>query len=470
MARLHNVRLGFACNSSSTHSLLLKKDVVFLPDMQTLEFGWDYWTASTVETKLAWFMYSVYLILGEDLCKAQGWDALLPFPWDHKNNFTNSYYVDHQSHFSFPTMTMDSDGKLVPDDSTIGFVKAMIDLLSRDEVFIIGGNDNGGYPEDHPYFHNGINIGDYPAERGLIYGRWRLDNDLLTIYSFVNGNRFTLAFGDNCEITSPMLVDIKLTDYCNIGCKYCYQGSTVAGKHADLSTVTSLLLKLSANNCFEVAFGGGEPTTYPYLDDVVQFCNDINMIANITSKDLSWWVNPANHETARKFSAVAASVESYDEMMKWINNWPFPHDYDYYSDSGHQYPILNFQVIDGIVPFEELVKMNDEFTFQWTQETKEKPRLTITVLGYKTTGRGLTVNPPYKGDWVKVLQQKENFGFFGLCKIDTVIAQNYDLKALFDLYEPSVIDTEGIWSYYYDCTSMKAGVSSYCEELHPFEI
>lgn len=476
MANVHNIRLGFACNSSSTHSLLLKKDAGFIPNTETFEFGWDYWTASDVDSKLAWFLYSVYSVFGMPFIEEHNWTSYLP-PDVQPNDWTPEgpyYYVDHQSVFSFPTTTFVYEQKpnseeyipkLVPDNTTVEFINTMIELLKKDDVYIIGGNDNGGDPDGHPYFFHGVLIGDYPSEHGLIYARWRIDEDLLTIYSLVNGNRFTLSFGHSQKINTPMLVDIKLTDWCNIGCKYCYQGSTVAGKHADPSLVMSLLLKLSAENCFEVAFGGGEPTAYPHLAEIVQFCRDIKMVANVTSKNLDWWVDPANYDTARKFSAVAASVESYEEMVAWIEKWPFPHNEYPYSHIPFEFPVLNFQVVDGIVPYEELLKMDQYFNNAWKDQ---KPALTITVLGYKTTGRGLSVNPPHLGAWIKVFQEKNSY--YGLSKIDTVIAQNYDLNVLMDLYEPSVIDTEGIWSYYYDCTSLMSGPSSYCEELVPFQL
>ena len=69
--------------------------------------------------------------------------------------------------------------------------------------------------------------------------------------------------GPQVEVTkaaAPELVDIKITDYCPFGCKYCYQGSTAKGTHAKTDTINTLSYALGRMHVFEVALGGGEPT------------------------------------------------------------------------------------------------------------------------------------------------------------------------------------------------------------------
>lgn len=55
----------------------------------------------------------------------------------------------------------------------------------------------------------------------------------------------------------PNSFDLKITDYCDLGCKFCHEKSTTNGIHGDLSLMMDLVEQLPAGT--EIAIGGGNP-------------------------------------------------------------------------------------------------------------------------------------------------------------------------------------------------------------------
>jgi organic radical activating enzyme len=75
----------------------------------------------------------------------------------------------------------------------------------------------------------------------------------------------------------PETIDIKITDYCDMGCAWCHESSTKKGKHGNLEV---LLQKLSAlPEGVELAIGGGDPLSHP---DAEQFLLEVKQITNLT--------------------------------------------------------------------------------------------------------------------------------------------------------------------------------------------
>ena len=48
-------------------------------------------------------------------------------------------------------------------------------------------------------------------------------------------------------------MDLKITDWCDAGCAWCHEGSTLRGRHADLDEALELLSVLPAGA--EIAIG-----------------------------------------------------------------------------------------------------------------------------------------------------------------------------------------------------------------------
>ncbi|NBP05736.1 MAG: radical SAM protein [Bacteroidetes bacterium] len=114
--------------------------------------------------------------------------------------------------------------------------------------------------------------------------------NLNILYRYKNGNYFVSILEDGTKIREanddkliadfPESLDIKITNYCDAGCSYCHEKSTIAGKHGDLDKAFDILKVLPAGT--ELAIGGGDPMSHPDLEKFLIKLKNNNYIANIT--------------------------------------------------------------------------------------------------------------------------------------------------------------------------------------------
>lgn len=78
----------------------------------------------------------------------------------------------------------------------------------------------------------------------------------------------------------PENFDIKITDYCDAGCPYCHENSTIHGKHGDLKKIEPMLNTLQAGT--EVAIGGGNALAHPQLEWFLNKLKELHVFANLT--------------------------------------------------------------------------------------------------------------------------------------------------------------------------------------------
>lgn len=82
-------------------------------------------------------------------------------------------------------------------------------------------------------------------------------------------------------LSAPEAVHLSITGRCNLNCPFCYGKS----KADDLSTtqIFSLIDELSSMNVFQLAIGGGEPLLRKDIFKVIDYCQQKNIVANITT-------------------------------------------------------------------------------------------------------------------------------------------------------------------------------------------
>ena len=78
----------------------------------------------------------------------------------------------------------------------------------------------------------------------------------------------------------PESIDLKITNHCDLHCKYCHENSDKAGEHANLSDTVQSLKGLPAGT--ELAIGGGDPLSHPGLIDFLTACKLLGFICSIT--------------------------------------------------------------------------------------------------------------------------------------------------------------------------------------------
>lgn len=109
------------------------------------------------------------------------------------------------------------------------------------------------------------------------------------LQEYFNGNTKVSIYEDgtkvrehdgNPKIIHPESIDVKITDYCDLGCLYCHESSTKLGRHADLNKLLDVISELPAG--VELAIGGGNPLSHPDLVSFLYKLKERGLIANLT--------------------------------------------------------------------------------------------------------------------------------------------------------------------------------------------
>ena len=432
---IHNIRLGFACNSSSTHSLVLVGTPVKDKYVTTGEFGWDRFIAASKRAKL---LYTA-ITLKENL-RSVGYPPeisdLIARQWSGLKEMPSDSYIDHQSIITIPVEVKS------PFDCYEALNRSYFDDLKdyilRDDLVIVGGNDNEY--EDLEIVDGNRSCIPLPVDDRC--GRFiaRKDHDTWVLFNRETGGKLRFSFKDETPYTHstyPELVDIKITDFCELGCEYCYADSTAKGSHADMSYLFNLAHALSDMGVFEVALGGGEPTTHPKFDSIVELFHNNKICVNVTTHG-SYGIR--NAKTAKRLSSIAHSV-SYDLSVLDKR--------DKYRDMKlSRSPCLYVNVVMGTI---------DRDDFRRIIYACQLLSITPVLLGFKKVGRGANFNLiPYDW-WVDDIKESQ-----AMVHIDTCLACEYKDR-LVEEHIPSILYTteEGKYSMYIDAVNGLCGPSSY---------
>ena len=496
--KILNARLGFANNSSSSHSMIIvsKEQYRQLNTESTDgDYGWDDFTLADPESKLDYLASAIYQQLknqGNDISALVVVRDLLNLPtW-----VPLGYGIDHQSTFELPAS---DDGSPVD----LKFARAFADWIQSEGVVVLGGNDNS---DGHPLSQPDVDAMPFARESSNHFtAKHDSDSGSWTLFNRKNGAKLRMSFepgealilrnfddntpttyrqadeippqktfdnGEPPKMATPELVDVKITDYCDIGCGYCYQGSTRQGRHAKLDDIKSIARQLFKAGVLEVALGGGEPTRHPQFAQILEIFNEHGIVANFTTRDLSFMDDPLL--AARIFSAsksVAISVSSAEQIqaaeLKFKN--------------GNHYQIRSYQYVIGTASDDQ---------FEQIIQTSVDKYLNLTLLGYKDTGRGQawregvgqTVGKTIplrehkvnnqSTEWIKTVQHAMGDRSYSRICIDTALARESE-QQLGSQNIPRHLwhKSEGLVSMYVDAVSMKMGISSYedVEKMIPFD-
>jgi hypothetical protein len=276
----------------------------------------------------------------------------------------------------------------------------------------------------------------------------RRDKNALAVFDTRNGTKLRFAIGPYTKSKHPELVDIKITDYCAFACAFCYQASTIKGKHSTVANMQFIIDELKKAKVFEVALGGGEPTDHPDFVKILKDFHNAGIVPNFTTKSLGWvkrnWSTIDPYVGAFAYSAeTVKDLDSADKMFDSI-----PKDR------------INIHYIMGLgsnVEFVAFMKRAAELNFR------------VTLLGYKTVGRGDDVEHVDYDWWIDAIHFLRKMNCCPTFSIDTPLAEQYqdELPVSKNLFHTR----EGFVSAYIDAVAMKMGASSFenLESLVPFD-
>lgn len=198
-----------------------------------------------------------------------------------------------------------------------------------------------------------------------------IKNNILAQYE--NGNTFVTILEDGTKIRRyegkpityfPESLDVKITNYCDLECKYCHENSTIKGEHADLKKLRAVLISLPAG--VELAIGGGNPLDHPNLIEFLIWCQERGLICNITVNQRHLKKHLATLETLIEEELI------YGLGISIVNN--------HYKEIEYLKTLTNnivYHVIAGVNDISELDSLSSIGNCK------------VLILGYKNFGRGI---------------------------------------------------------------------------------
>jgi len=109
------------------------------------------------------------------------------------------------------------------------------------------------------------------------------------LHSYTNGNTHVSLYDDGTKVREfdgkpipvhPESMDVKITNYCDGGCRWCHEKSNMSGQHADLTRLLEVIKDLPAG--VEIAIGGGNPLSHPDLLPFLRELKTRGLVANMT--------------------------------------------------------------------------------------------------------------------------------------------------------------------------------------------
>jgi len=448
-----NVRYGFATNSSSSHSIILAEG---LADNEVgvdsdLCYGWGNFILASREAKAQYFAVAMLRHYWTD--SKLGFDEAVSLvrkflPLDGVSNETlRGSYIDHQSSPTFPRPRLPGQG-MVP---LWDFYRE--EIVENDKVAILGGNDNDeweGRPEGEE-FSPYADVVDLDAQESRkVYRKDRTGH--FSVFNYENGTKVRFAptgVAIPKRAATPELVDVKITNYCGMGCTYCYQDSTAKGKHAPTERLTSLAYNLKDMGVFEVAIGGGEPTDHPDFPEILRNFDHYGTKPSFSTQSWEWLKRPEIWEAVKRYcGAVALSTQNPAHVRPWL-------------EQTKQLGIkAHFHYVLGLSPLENLgafVRELGRDADDWTM------RGHLVLLAFKSVGRGKRLTPHATKGWGKVLVDAlEDRRWAWTVAVDSFLVDEIDQEFVENrpngvLYEKS----DGRFSCYYDAVEDEWAVHSF---------
>jgi hypothetical protein len=235
---------------------------------------------------------------------------------------------------------------------------------------------------------------------------------------YMNGNTRTVILSDGTKIREtdddefrPDFadnIDIKLLDRCDMGCKFCHEGSTPDGKLGDIMNEKFVN---TLHPYQEVALGGGNVLEHPDLIPFLKKLKDKKVIANIT-------LNQRHFE--KKIELVDMLVKEeliYGLGISLVNPT------DKFIELVQRYPNAIIHTINGILSPDDVEKLSNK-------------GLKLLILGYKKLRRGedYWYGNDHENIMVKQMWLKDNLpnmiDKFNVVSFDNLAIEQLNVRAL----------------------------------------
>lgn len=462
--KLDNLRIGFATNSSSSHSIILtKKDYEFTVDIDKNDYVFDLEDTDIMELE--------YNDIVSNSIKNKIIYFLMGFVYDN--------YYSEKSENKIIENILNLDGFrdlikkekidlsiLIPkiqdqiEDISLNVCSDFIDYTKKNDKkvfraiindFIL--NNNIGFLID-----NETNIISYLREFILRGVNLQYKNGYLYYFNTLNGLKIRFERTDSLnkqKILIPDLIDLKITDRCNYNCEFCYQGSTIDGCESTLEEQIKTIKYLDKMNVFEIAVAGGDPTKQ--FEQLIKACKNENLkiSLNTTTRNYKKGFEIINNNLDNpNFGAIGFSITSMKDLLE-------------FSKFDFSCIPFNKKAIQFCPAFFKKEEIEEILNFAINHEIR------LVFLGYKKIGRGLNYNPinsNYIKDVEYIIKNLNNNSWEGIVDFDQVMIDEISSEFKDKLSVFSFNFEEGKTSMYLDLVDKKLGLSSYEGNFLPFKL
>lgn len=239
------------------------------------------------------------------------------------------------------------------------------------------------------------------------------------LHQYQNGNTSVTILKDGTkireyenipEINHPESIDIKITDYCDMGCLYCHESSTKSGIHANIDQLLYAIKDLPAG--VELAIGGGNPLSHPKIVELLVSLKNQGIISNLT-------VNQGHLKVYQSLLIYLIKEDLIKGLGISITNINF------------KYIIPLLELTDNIV-YHVITGVNKVDIIDKLIDLQPLKKSKILVLGYKTFGFGVQFHSQ------KIEEEIQNWyvylpKYIGKCilSFDNLAIEQLNIKRLF---------------------------------------
>jgi organic radical activating enzyme len=477
------IRRGFASNSSSSHSIIFSNNNLISDQFDEYtdydEFGWNFFTCKTKICKTRYLLLTLMANISynekDAFIRANISELSTFIPNVNRTlNKIKDGYIDHQSVIRLPSDYSN------PEYPSIKFFKDLYKELVERDYIILGGNDNDD--TNHPLTNSHINNDDTNKVIHILYKltyqddlycvkdpitkEWTLsNNDKGLLFKIIFNHDLTILQNEKQNVfeelnddtisylipkksTYPYLVDLKITDKCSYNCNFCYQNSTLHGKHADANfIINNIIPELKAANVFEVVIGGGEPTTHPELDRIVAAFKKNKFKISLTTKNYNIGSTKKEIRVLENINALAFSANTEEELQLVIA----------------QVNKLMLTIYNSVTIYiQSILELITDLPLHLDIINKSRVE-NITFVGFKNKGRGtnFTVYEPYY-KWYDILKQYSKEPYYLNFGVDSVLVHKYKSELEHaGVHSKYLVSSEGKTTCYIDAVNKIVAPSSF---------
>lgn len=271
---------------------------------------------------------------------------------------------------------------------------------------------------------------------GLL-GRYKNGNFVTTILS--DGTKIRETKDDEFIPSFAENMDIKICNYCDMGCKFCHEGSTINGKFGNILNEKFID---TLHPYQEVAIGGGDATSHPDLIPFLKKLKEQKVIANMT-------VNQIHFEKKQKLIKKLV-----DEKLIYGLGVSLVNPTKHFIELIKQYPNAVIHVINGVLKPLDVKAL-------------ENNNLKMLILGYKHLRRGNEYFEEEQND-IEVKQQwlyenlEDIIQKFKVVSFDNLAIEQLNVKRLLtqEEWDEFYMGRDSEFTYYIDMVEKKFAKSS----------